>query len=110
MNKWKVAFFVSMAFAILILMGTVYLLLSNTITSGHNYDNILTIAEDIDNISKAIQKKANTIHEFDKELSRIDAGHGVDTIYNTIHLQIALIIFDEEGKFERIKTHFEARE
>jgi hypothetical protein len=68
LNKWKMAFFVSVGFTVIILIGAVYLLVGNTITSGINYDNNLTISEDIDNISKAIRKKAYTIKEFDKEL------------------------------------------
>ena len=105
MNKWKVAFFISLTITILTILGTGYIVLTNTILSGHCYDKMITISEDLENISKAIQNKANTIDEFDRELEKNNSGHYTDKEHNIINLQIAAIIFDNKGRFVKIETY-----
>jgi hypothetical protein len=105
MNNWKIAFFISLTITMLTMLGTGYIVLTNTISSGHNYDNLITITEDIENISKAIQNQANTIDEFDKELTKANCGHWTDREIKIIQLQIVTINFDKNGAFEMIETH-----
>ncbi len=105
MNKWKIAFFISLSTTLLTILGTGYIVLTNTILSGHNSDNLLIITEDIENISKAIQNKANTIDEFDKELNKANSGHWTDRKNNIIKLQIVAIKFDTNGNFNMIETN-----
>jgi hypothetical protein len=106
MRSWKIAFFVSLTIMLLTIIGAGYIVLTNTILSGHNYDNLITLAEDIEHISKAIQNKANTINEFDKELQKCDAGHWTDKENNIISLQRAAVLFDSDGKFAKIETYY----
>ena len=105
MNKWKVAFFISMTFSILTIIGAGYIVLTNTILSGNNHDRLQTITMDIENISKAIQNNASTIDEFDIELEKNNSGHSTDKEYNIIRLEIAAIIFDNKGRFVKIETY-----
>jgi hypothetical protein len=105
MTKWKTAFFVSMTITLLTVIGCGYITVTNTLLSGHNYDNLLTLTEDLDYISKAIQHKANTIDEFDTQLEKANAGHWTDKENNIIRLQIAAILFDTNGKFDKIETY-----
>ncbi len=105
MTKWKIAFFVSLTVTLLTVITCGYIVLANTVLFGHNYDNLITLTEDIDHISKAIQNKANTIDEFDRELERDNAGHWTDKENNIISLQIAAILFDSEGRFEKTQTY-----
>jgi septal ring factor EnvC (AmiA/AmiB activator) len=105
MNKWKLAFFISLSVSILTLLGAGYLVLTNTIVSGNNYDNLITITEDIEHISKSVKNNAKTIEEFDKELKKQKSGHWTDTENNIIQLQIVMIEFDKNGDFEMIDTN-----
>jgi hypothetical protein len=81
-------------------MSSGYVVLTNALSSGHCHDNLVVINEDISSISVAIKEGARTIEEFDRELSANNTGHWVEN--NTIRLQIAIVIFDKEGRFERI--------
>jgi len=83
-----------------VVVASAYIVLSNTVTSGHCRDNLAIIKEDISSVSLAIQNGAMTVEEFDKELSAINIGHHIDN--NTIRLQIAVITFDMDGRFEKI--------
>lgn len=73
--KWKIAFLVSLFINLLLVLGTAYIIFINTMTSGHCYDNLIIISEDLNNISNAIENKAYTIEEFDKELKKMNTGH-----------------------------------
>lgn len=105
-KKWKVAFFVSLAINVLLVAGTGYIVLINTLASGHNYDNLITIKEDLNNISTAIQNGAHTIDEFDKELKEANAGHWTDKDKNFITLQIVHLLFDDNDNFTKIETYY----
>lgn len=100
MNNWRIAFLVSLALLLAVVVSSGYIVLSNTVTSGHCYDNLAIINEDISYVSSAIKDGAKTIHDFDRELKVINCGHSIED--NTIRLQIAIIIFDNKGHFERI--------
>ncbi len=104
--KWKVAFFISLTINVLVVAGGTYILLMNTLVSGHNYDNLITVTEDLDNISDAIQQGAYTIGEFDSELKKVHAGHWTDKEVNLISLQILGLIFDDQGSFTKIETYY----
>jgi hypothetical protein len=95
MNNWKIAFFISLTITMLTMLGAGYIVLTNTISSGHNYDNLITITEDIENISKAIQNQANTIDEFDSALKKANSGHWTNREIKIIQLQIVTINFDK---------------
>ena len=105
MTKWKVAFFISLTVTLLTIAVAAYVVLSNALATGHRRDNLIILAEDIDHISKAIRNRANTMDEFDTELQRDNAGHNTDKKSNIIRLQIAAIMFDRAGKFDKIETN-----
>ncbi|MFN7260081.1 MAG: hypothetical protein ACK5TU_09310 [Cyclobacteriaceae bacterium] len=107
MNKWKVAFFISLTITILTILGAGFIVLSNTILSGHSYDNLITITQDMEKISRAVQNGAHSIDEFDRELEKIDTGHNTDREYHKISLQILSIVFDDKNQFKGIKTGYE---
>ncbi|MBK9254964.1 MAG: hypothetical protein IPM42_05705 [Saprospiraceae bacterium] len=109
-KKWKTAFWASFSINIIMLFGGAFILLTNTITSGNNYDNLITIAEDLDHISKAISKKAYTIDQFDNELVKINAGHWTEKENNLIRFQIVNLLFDDKGDFSKIETYYRERE
>ena len=105
-KKWKIAFWISLSFNIVLLVGGAFILLANTISSGHNYDNIITITEDLNNISKAISKKAYTIDQFDNELTKSNAGHWTEKENKLIRFQIINLLFDDNGDFKKIETYY----
>ncbi|WP_347839951.1 hypothetical protein [uncultured Draconibacterium sp.] len=105
-KKCKIAFWVSVCINITLIFGGAFIVVANTISSGHNYDNLIIITEDLNNISKAISNNAHTIGEFDTELSRIKAGHSTDKEHNLISLQIVHLIFSSDGEFEKIETYY----
>jgi hypothetical protein len=106
MTKWKIGFFISLTITLLTVLACGYIILTNTLSSGHNRDNLITLTEDIEHISTAIKNRANTIDEFDRELRKDNSGHWTDKENNIIRLQIAHILFDSDGKFKKIETYF----
>ena len=88
------------------MIGTAYVILINTLASGHNYDNIITITQDINNISSAIQEGAHTIDEFDIGLKKVNAGHWTDKENKLITLQIVHLLFDDQNNFTKIETTY----
>ncbi len=105
MNKWKLAFFISLSVTILTILGAGYIVLTNTLISGNCYDNLISITEDIEHISKAIKNNAKTIEQFDKELKKQNSGHWTDAENKILQLQIVTIEFDKNGDFEMIDTN-----
>lgn len=105
-KKWKIAFWVSLCINVTLIVGGAFIIIANTITSGHNYDNLIVITEDLNNISKAISNNAHTIDEFDNELTRINAGHFTDKENNLISFQIVNLIFNSDGEFEKIESYY----
>ncbi len=106
MIKWKIAFFASLTITLFTIVVCSYIVLTKTLASGQNYDNLIVLTEDIEQISKAIQNRANTIEEFDREFQNGSVGHWTDKEQNFIKLQIAAILFDSDGKFEKIETYY----
>lgn len=109
-RKWKLRFLISLTINLLLMVGTGYIILVNTLSSGHNYDNMLIISEDLENISVALQKGANTIEEFDRELQKTDTGHWTDKENQLIKLQIVHLLFDDQDHFKSIETYSLKRE
>ncbi len=105
-KKWKIAFWVSLSINMVLIVGGAFIITANTITSGHNYDNLITVTEDLNNISKAISRKAFTIDEFDSELTKIKAGHFTDKENSLIIFQIVHLLFNPDGEFNKIETYY----
>lgn len=105
MNKWKVAFIVSSTLLLIVIVTASYIVFASTLTSGHCKENQMIIAEDLDNISVAISEGAKTIEQFDKSLNELKVGHSVEKERNLIRLQIVHLLFDENGRFDKIETY-----
>jgi len=104
-RKWKIAFLISLTINFFLIIGGGYFLFVNTLTSGNSYDNLITITQDLNKISKAIKTGANTIDEFDAELHNSETGHWTDRENNLISFQIVHVLFDKNGNFEKIETY-----
>ncbi|WP_040397986.1 hypothetical protein [Cesiribacter andamanensis] len=102
MNKWKIAFIIMLTISVVVIVMAAYFVFTNTLSSGNCKDNQIVISEDLEFTSKAISKGASTINEFDKEFQNMNAGHWTEVDNQIIRLQIVKLIFDKDGKFEKI--------
>jgi hypothetical protein len=105
MNKWKTAFIVSFTLLLIVIVSASYIVLTNTLTSGHCKENQMIIAEDLDNISLAISEGAFTIEQFDQKLKELNVGHSMENESNLIRLQVVHLLFDKNGNFDKIETY-----